>query len=602
MITSNTIPEVCNYANSESALKEMPSPEQISAGVMPLDSLPAAWWNCMWNDTNRAVNCTRYTIESIVTEVNNVLSRTGICVCDACTDQLLQAIECIRQTIGQAYVAGAVKASDQISINNDGIMSVNCFGNAASLTTASHVVVPAINELNANYSTALSSVPSTLDTLWSIKAVTNHVTTGSIYGVGNSDCYGHLKISDTYDTDLSDPGLAASQKAVSDVFNYFLNAVGGIKACSNKWHLTTFFPSTPPSTDVSYYLLASDTSGYIHPKAITDIYYDKYAILRFCNNVSLCCCHAYTSFPSYAVATCCVCLQAQTGMMCVWCCQTQKVTSNSKALWRSMCDISGTSGTYGYDTRAYFPQGPLPVLNYRAPLGRFPSSSIGPVMYGTPSTCWTNMLTNAVYNKTGVHMGGVVLNVWRRLVVCATTSCCGGYPSTWEINGHPANFPNTLDTFPHSPADWYVWEPIRPHIHFNVYINPLHVLDVTGACPVPPSAYLGYTTCSDNKEYGGCMSWTANPYIQGQYRQAQCQWFPGYGSLLYMPWQLCTSYECCNCFVNPTKWLECFQAIAAQYRNSDMTLDWGTSCCPSQATYYFGTYNRAPMWNFYIES
>ena len=123
MLPNNPVPQVCNYGSS-ATYKQLPSEEQIRNGVVPLDSLPAAWWNCMWFDTNRAVNCARYAAGALIDEVNTVLTEAGVQSCATCVNQLYTAIDIIRQRIGNASVAGAVKSSStcgKVSINSSGI-------------------------------------------------------------------------------------------------------------------------------------------------------------------------------------------------------------------------------------------------------------------------------------------------------------------------------------------------------------------------------------------------------------------------------------------------------------------------------------------------
>lgn len=218
MIPSNPVPQVCNYGTS-ATYRDLPNEEQLRNGVVPLDSLPAAWWNCMWNMTNGAINCARYAAGVLIDEVNTVLAQAGVRVNCSCVDQLYQAINKIRQTIGTAAVAGAVKSSStasEVAIDpTTGIMSVNCLGNAASLTTTASTVVGAINELKSTYDTCWSNNATALNG----KAPTNHASSANTYGVGSATNYGHLKISDTYTSVLATcSGVAASQKAVACIY------------------------------------------------------------------------------------------------------------------------------------------------------------------------------------------------------------------------------------------------------------------------------------------------------------------------------------------------------------------------------------------------
>lgn len=227
MIPSNPVPQVCNYGTS-ATYRDLPNEEQLRNGVVPLDSLPAAWWNCMWNMTNGAINCARYAAGVLIDEVNTVLTRAGVCVNCGCVDQLYQAIDKIRQTIGTASVAGAVKSSStasEVAIDpTTGIMSVNCLGNAASLTTTASTVVGAINELKSTYDTCWSNNTTAL----SGKAPTNHASSANTYGVGSASNYGHLKISDIYnDANCQGTDIAASQKAVYCAWKVASDAAAG---------------------------------------------------------------------------------------------------------------------------------------------------------------------------------------------------------------------------------------------------------------------------------------------------------------------------------------------------------------------------------------
>lgn len=234
MISSNPIPQVCNYGSS-AVYCTCPSDEQIANGTVPLDSLPAAWWNWLWSKTNTAVNCARYAAGVLIDEVNTVLTQAGVCVNPACVDQLYRAINTIRQTIGTADVAGAVKSSStasEVAIDpTTGKMSVNCLGNAASLTTTASTVVGAINELKSTYDSCISS----LNTAVGGKAPTSHASSANTYGVGTASNYGHLKISDTYnDANSQGTDVAASQKAAYCIYTLANGkaAVGSTAGCA----------------------------------------------------------------------------------------------------------------------------------------------------------------------------------------------------------------------------------------------------------------------------------------------------------------------------------------------------------------------------------
>lgn len=218
MLSSNPICPVCNYATS-AVYCDLPTPEQLANGVKPLDSLPAAWWNKMWNMINCSVNQARGAVGSFITELNTVLAGAGICPNCVCTDQLYQAIDRIRQTIGNATVAGAVKSSatpGMVSIDENGLMTANCVGNATQLATSARTLVGAVNELKTTYDVCFGNVSTALGG----KAPTSHASSTNTYGVGTAAAYGHLRISDTYASNLGDAGMAASQTAIYCVYKY----------------------------------------------------------------------------------------------------------------------------------------------------------------------------------------------------------------------------------------------------------------------------------------------------------------------------------------------------------------------------------------------
>lgn len=229
MLPDNPIPAVCDYAIA-AQYKALPNEEQLRTGVVPLDSLPAAWWNCMWYDTNRAVNCARDAVGALISEMNTVLTCAGVCACRTCVDQLYRAIENIRVTVGNAVTAGAVKSSScggQVTIENDGTMTMNGVGNAAQLTTVTKNVVGAINELKSTYDCCISD----LNTAVGGKAPTGHASSSNTYGVGTCDLYGHLKICDVCCTCLGGEadGLAASQASVYGLYDCIAHMGSGVE-------------------------------------------------------------------------------------------------------------------------------------------------------------------------------------------------------------------------------------------------------------------------------------------------------------------------------------------------------------------------------------
>lgn len=229
MICSTPVHQVCNYAVSSQYCKS-PDPEQIEKGVIPLDSLPADWWNWMWADTNKAVNEARAGFTALINELESVLDGAGIVADCNCVNQVYRAIDKIRQTLATAQTAGAVKSSStngNVTVNEDGTMTANGLGNVANISFGNvNSVVSGLNCLYTYTNDCFTAINGSISSLGNSKAPVMHADTTVIYGVGNASCYGHVKLSDTYNTALEDQsGVAASQKAVNDMYNQFANGM-----------------------------------------------------------------------------------------------------------------------------------------------------------------------------------------------------------------------------------------------------------------------------------------------------------------------------------------------------------------------------------------
>ena len=70
------------------------------------------------------------------------------------------------------------------------------------------------------------AIDGMVTTMGNTKAPTNHASANNTYGLGSSSNYGHVKISDTYSSEVSGDGIAASQKALHDVYAAAIAAGG----------------------------------------------------------------------------------------------------------------------------------------------------------------------------------------------------------------------------------------------------------------------------------------------------------------------------------------------------------------------------------------
>lgn len=546
MIPNDTIPSVMNYANSCAALKAAPTCEQVRAGVIPLDSLPAAWWNCMWYDTNKAVNCTRYSLTSIIQEINSVLAAAGKQVDPTCVNQLYESIETVRQTIGNSICAGAVKSSStggEVSINANGIMTVNGVGNAALLTTSSHVVVNAINELNQVYTGCFSILNTNIDTVDNIKANNSHAVAQTSYGVGNAYDYGHLKISDAYDCCVGGvaEGLVASQKAVSDMYNYYASMTGGAKECTNQVYVHAFCCPDVGVLPNRYLAISRNTYGYMSLSTLSNIWMDTYNVLRTDSDTSILYEHSRSGcfLPTTAYYNC----------MCSYC----------WPYYTACCmyfRVSCFKPTYGenveaaYPTSGYDPQCLLcadVVLFCRGPVACFYCNKcnferydlLEGAMWGEPKPSWSYCSTGRSTKRTGIgtisfwryipfdephdeytcyHNIGWKLNN-RRIQYSMLCYQCNNTCCYYDYNGFPlylaclgryyvcgtgsgsrycgCSCAIDIGYFTLTNCDTYYRGSTNWHVTFNIYVNPLY----GATCPEHASVFLGpHLQCFYNLE------------------------------------------------------------------------------------------------------
>lgn len=67
---------------------DMPTTLQQQEGVAPMDTLPAQWWNAMWKLATKDINAFRDYVGDSITEINNLLTKFGITLDDANSEQL----------------------------------------------------------------------------------------------------------------------------------------------------------------------------------------------------------------------------------------------------------------------------------------------------------------------------------------------------------------------------------------------------------------------------------------------------------------------------------------------------------------------------------
>lgn len=198
-------------------------------GVIPLDTLPAAWWNwLLYTITEQEKRMVRF-FNSIFNEFRNLLTTGGIQSFDeAANNQLVTAIQAIARTPATMAVCGAIKAGTAYGTlavdQQTGVATVNGAGSGQFNTIAQNIT-DAINELDRDIGTEANNRTSADNILQNNidgKAPIDHASTTTDYGVGNATNYGHVKLSDSYTETTpgtASEGMAASQKALQDGLN-----------------------------------------------------------------------------------------------------------------------------------------------------------------------------------------------------------------------------------------------------------------------------------------------------------------------------------------------------------------------------------------------
>ena len=223
MLPSNPI-ETMNVYASQSQYVKGPDKAAQAAGTVPLDTLPADWWNWLWKQITTRINEASNGMGSVYNEILSVLEAASITPSETSTTDLVNAIKAIAHTIGSSTTAGAVKSSatsGYIAIDADGYMTPNGMGVPTSLNTVSKQVVGAINEVLASFNSYKTTNDRAITGLDNSKAPNNHASTETTYGVGSSTNYGHVKLSDSYNTETpksANEGVGASQKALYEAY------------------------------------------------------------------------------------------------------------------------------------------------------------------------------------------------------------------------------------------------------------------------------------------------------------------------------------------------------------------------------------------------
>ena len=169
------------YGSNATTYREPPTPTQMENGVIPLDSLPADWWNWLWYSLTTAEATIVTNLSSVFNEIISVLTAAGKTPSGTDSTQLLESIRALCAVVATTTKAGSVLSSTtagELSVDGTtGKATINCLGNPASLDTTNKEVVSAINEVLAITGDIAGKAP------------TYHASSDTTYGIGGGEGY-----------------------------------------------------------------------------------------------------------------------------------------------------------------------------------------------------------------------------------------------------------------------------------------------------------------------------------------------------------------------------------------------------------------------------
>lgn len=142
------------YAQNADSQYVGPYPESSRlAGVVPLDTLPAAWWNLLWQELANTLNNAQGDLSMLYAELNNVLTAAGVTPSSSLTTNVLTAITTLTRlyprTENSIDIPGAVKSSGTSDLkgvyvdSSTGYMQVNGLKDWDSTSTVKQAIASA---------------------------------------------------------------------------------------------------------------------------------------------------------------------------------------------------------------------------------------------------------------------------------------------------------------------------------------------------------------------------------------------------------------------------------------------------------------------------
>lgn len=254
------------------------NPENRLKGHEPLDSLPASWWNFLWQYICEVQDGFYQDVTGLYNEVCTVITTAipGAILDSQRKDQLYQAVKAISEKIATSSEVGGIISSDEggkVSVDEStGVATANGLGNVAD-------VDPAIR--GATIVDSINNLASSLDDTNEVLVPTNHAYETRRYGGGTEDLYGHVRITDTVsftdDERMSADSIGVSPYVVSRLYNE-LKALLTQSLTFATQIISEDTSLIPPSSHTYYTITAPDITVTVQPNTespggLVDFYY-----------------------------------------------------------------------------------------------------------------------------------------------------------------------------------------------------------------------------------------------------------------------------------------------------------------------------------------
>ena len=251
MITCQCAEAMRTYATQSSYLTPIPN-VNIDRGVIPLDSLPADWWNWLWHNITLNEGYIVQFINSVFSEINSVLSAAGVSPSTASTTDLRDAIQALAHVVATSLVPGSVLSSTlsgKLNVIADGTATINGLGTPSDLQTTADSVVAAINEVLA---------------LAQGKAPTSHASSATTYGVGTTQQYGHVKVTEGCGLSISNGTISLNAPGYNCLGNVTTICFNGNKYTPTNGVINLGTP-TISANCICQRAISSSTAGDFYP-------------------------------------------------------------------------------------------------------------------------------------------------------------------------------------------------------------------------------------------------------------------------------------------------------------------------------------------------